>query len=215
MIIKNSQQDIKIDIPKDIFNVGIKLSGGADSAILCYILAKYKQEHRLNINIIPITCNSDTKPFNFKYARKVLNKITELTGINFPETEHRFFKIRGSHYIEDQEMFVKLLYKIKAIQIHFIGITTNPPVDLGPGADTGRSKTNNPTVFNKKSYRPLINIDKKGVCELYNTLEVLDDLFPETFSCEDYNTEKYHALNIHCKECWFCKERYWGFNRYA
>jgi len=214
MIIKNSQQDIEIDIPKDIFNVGIKLSGGADSAIICYMLAKYKQEHRPNINIIPITCINDVKPFNFKYARKVLNKITELTGINFPEDEHRFIKIRYSHYIEDQGTFVAFLYRINAIQIHFLGVTTNPLVDLGPGSDPERLKTNNPTI-DKKSYRPLVNIDKKGVCELYNTMEVLDDLFPETFSCEDCNTEKYHALNIHCEKCWFCKERYWGFNRYV
>ena len=214
MIIKNSQQDIEINIPKDISNVGIKLSGGADSAIICYMLAKYKQKHRPNINIVPITCNSDIKPFNFKYARKVLNKITELTGIDFPEAEHKFFQIRGSHYVEDQETFVGFLYRLDAMQIHFLGVTSNPPVDLGSGSDPGREKTNNPTIENK-SYRPLANINKKGICELYNTMGVLDDLFPETFSCENYNTEKYHALHIHCKKCWYCKERYWGFNRYV
>ena len=31
---------------------------------------------------------------------------------------------------------------------------------------------------------PLANIDKKGVAELYNTLGVMDTLFPITRSCE-------------------------------
>tara|TARA_B100000586_G_C20077733_1_gene413886 strand:+ start:335 stop:976 length:642 start_codon:yes stop_codon:yes gene_type:complete len=213
MIIKNSQQDIKINIPADVSNVGIKLSGGADSAILCYILAKYKQEYRPDINIKPITCINDIKPFNLKYARKILNKISELTNIEFPETEHKITKIRYSHYIEDQTIFLNLLYKIKAIQIHFVGITANPPIYLGPkGPGDDRSKINNQIIIKKTSYRPLINIDKKGVCELYNTLEVLDDLFPETFSCESLDNKEY---KIHCEGCWFCKERYWGFNRYV
>ena len=42
MIIKNSQQDIVIDTTKK--RIGVKISGGADSAIVMYMVSKYVAE---------------------------------------------------------------------------------------------------------------------------------------------------------------------------
>ena len=41
MIFETSQDTIEITIPAHVKRVGIKLSGGADSAIVCLMLAKY------------------------------------------------------------------------------------------------------------------------------------------------------------------------------
>jgi len=57
----------------------------------------------------------------------------------------------------------------------------------------------------------LINVDKKGVHEHYVRLGVLEELFPLTRSCEIHTTD----FSEHCGECWFCKERLWGFGRYV
>ena len=61
------------------------------------------------------------------------------------------------------------------------------------------------------TWRPLINVDKKGVAEHYTRLGVLEELFPLTRSCEVHTTD----FSEHCGECWFCKERLWGFGRYV
>ena len=63
MIIKNSQQDIIIDESNDVKVIGLKISGGADSAIVGYMLCKYVTEERPDIKILPITTIHTGKPF--------------------------------------------------------------------------------------------------------------------------------------------------------
>ena len=63
MIFKNSQQDVIIEEPQDVKVVGLKISGGADSAIVAYMLGKYVREERPDIKIIPITTIHAEKPF--------------------------------------------------------------------------------------------------------------------------------------------------------
>ena len=44
--------------------------------------------------------------------------------------------------------------------------------------------------------------------------ELLDSLFPLTYSCEgSIEATKHHTQ--HCKKCWWCQERYWAFGRYV
>ena len=69
MIINTSQEQIVINpdssgYPKN--NIGIKLSGGADSSILCYMLYKYAVEH--GKKLVPMTVVHGLKPTN-KYPK--------------------------------------------------------------------------------------------------------------------------------------------------
>lgn len=50
--VETSQGEIIIDVPEKYSKVGIKISGGADSAILSYMLALYKRDVR-DIDLIP------------------------------------------------------------------------------------------------------------------------------------------------------------------
>jgi tRNA(Ile)-lysidine synthase TilS/MesJ len=45
-------QTAKIEIPENVKKIGISMSGGADSSMLCYLLAKKIKEKNLDI-IIP------------------------------------------------------------------------------------------------------------------------------------------------------------------
>ena len=58
---------------------------------------------------------------------------------------------------------------------------------------------------------PFFNIDKIKIAEMYESLGLIDTLFPLTRSCELENP----PLNFlgHCDNCWWCKERFWGFKR--
>lgn len=71
MIFKNSQQDIDFSkyIPLNFTKIGIKLSGGADSAIVCYMLAKYVIAERSDITIYPITGIAEGKEYQ-KFLQK-------------------------------------------------------------------------------------------------------------------------------------------------
>jgi|TARA_B110000261_G_scaffold38165_1_gene44507 disulfide oxidoreductase YuzD len=218
MLFENSQDNWEIDLPSNITNIGLKISGGADSAIVCYMLAKYVMEERPDITIHPVTGIADNKLYQQKYADSVLRKVEELTGIVFGK--HQYKDVTATRYILDQEDFLKSLYEQELFNLHFAGITANPSEDDAPQLYTSinamptddRSKQ----LIKKDNYRlPLINIDKRGVAEHYTRLGVMDTLFPVTRSCEARVTDSEYNIDKHCEVCWFCKERYWGFNRYV
>ena len=218
MLFENSQDNWEIDLPSSITNIGLKISGGADSAIVCFMLAKYIMEERPDITLHPVTGIADNKLYQQKYAASVLRKVEELTGIVFGK--HQYKDVTASRYILDQEDFLKSLYEQELFSLHFAGITANPSEDDAPQLYTSikamptddRSKQ----LIKKDNYRlPLINIDKRGVAEHYTRLGVMDTLFPVTRSCEARVTDSEYNIDKHCEVCWFCKERYWGFNRYV
>jgi len=218
MLFENSQDNWEIDLPSSITNIGLKISGGADSAIVCFMLAKYIMEERPDITLHPVTGIADNKLYQQKYADSVLRKVEELTGIVFGK--HQYKDVTASRYILDQEDFLKSLYEQELFSLHFAGITANPSEDDAPQLYTSikamptddRSKQ----LIKKDNYRlPLINIDKRGVAEHYTRLGVMDTLFPVTRSCEAIVTDSVYNIVKHCEVCWFCKERYWGFNRYV
>jgi disulfide oxidoreductase YuzD len=207
MLFENSQDNWEIDLPSNITNIGLKISGGADSAIVCYMLAKYVMEERPDITIHPVTGIADNKLYQQKYADSVLRKVEELTGIVFGK--HQYKDVTATRYILDQEDFLKSLYEQELFNLHFAGITANPSEDDAPQLYTSinamptddRSKQ----LIKKDNYRlPLINIDKRGVAEHYTRLGVMDTLFPVTRSCEARVTDSE-----------FCAERHWGFGRYV
>ena len=223
MIFKNSQQDINIEENKDIKILSLNISGRADSAIVGYMLSKYVAEERPDIKIIPLTTNHPRKPYQGEFATRIINFYKEVFG------EHIF----GKHYINNidvidtNEDYINAQRKnsleasvIENIQKNYSGITSNPPLHIIdtfknykgkilPGPYDNRNGKNFPAL-NGYSMRPLVNIDKKGVAELYKTLGLIETLFPLTRSCEDYTTD----FSSHCDNCWFCKERFWGFGRY-
>jgi len=221
MIFKNSQQDIDFSehIPLDMKNIGIKLSGGADSAIVCYMLAKYAMAERPDITIHAITGVADGKAYQKIFAERIMSKVSELTGIVFGTHYYANVKTDSSkNYVLGQSTLVKSLYENKLIDMHLAGITANPTAEEAPILYTDieklpsddRSKTAVlRNIKEGRSFCPLLNIDKRGVAEFYTTLGVLDELFPITRSCEDFTDD----FTTHCGECWFCKERQWGFGK--
>lgn len=219
MKIDHSQQTVRIILPNRIKNVGLKISGGADSAIVGYMLSKYVVEERPDITIIPITVKQIGRAFQEQFSKQVLDFL-----------KNEFGNIFGNHYIrtsthrtvyaKTQEDLVEELYQNNIIDCHFVGITQNPPINISPkkgirkndpGPGEHRSAfTTRKTVLDARVYRPLININKKGVKELYDTFNLMDRLFPLTRSCEADTDD----FSKHCQQCWFCAERYYGFGRY-
>jgi hypothetical protein len=217
MLIKNSQQDVKIEIPISIKNVGLKLSGGADSAIVGYMLSKYVITERPDIKIVPITVVQIGKSFQLIFAKRIIDFYKNYFGDIF--LEHRTAtSTTPENYVPAQEQLMSFLYKTKIIDFHFSGITLNPPenaiseyiLSLGGTEPPDRLRGRN-IESSLKANNPLINLDKKGVAELYHTLGIIDTLFPLTRSCSIFTDD----FSKHCEQCWFCSERFYGFGRYV
>ena len=177
MIIENSQDKIIFNLPSNYKNIGIKLSGGADSAIVLYMLCKYIYDNKIECEINPITVCHAGKAFQLQYATKVIFFMQEnFPGIRFGN-HFTGVNYHPQSYAMVQEKLVNQCYKNKQIDCHFVGITKNPPKDIAdsfvaqPGPQDDRSAgVVRETNLNNKVFRPLINIDKKGVKEYTNIL---------------------------------------------
>lgn len=235
MIFKTEHADIDLSALKDRYNAGfrkwgIKLSGGADSALVAYMLVHIIQENGWDdVSIWAITGVSDIKPYNAIYAKKVMDKITELTGFEF--AGHHYGVVSASNgmaeYAGGQEQLVQELFKNGSIDFRFAGITANPPKEgdsshlwnrtdgrTGPADSDFRDKSDEPkSIINRTSSLPLINTDKRGVAELYDYFGITDTLFPVTRSCEGADVNETESFTRHCGKCWFCLEREWGFGK--
>lgn len=69
---------------------------------------------------------------------------------------------------------------------------------------------------------PFVHKDKRhGTGAMYREMEMLDELLPITYSCENEKSEEKTKLSIvdgrqeytHCGRCWFCLERAYAFGR--
>lgn len=222
MKFENSQDEIIFDetvLPEN--KIGIKLSGGADSAIALYMLAKYIMEERgrENVELHVITCQSKEKQFQKHHAKKVMDKVAELTGITYDGWHSIEVSSESDEtYIGGQKAFMDKLYEDGIIQVNLNGVTAIPHPDDCPEMNEGlvgqiidervRNGVLKPQRLGR-AFRPLMNLDKKGVAELYRNLGVEEEIYPITRSCEaNRDTSR---IEHQCGECWQCRERKWAF----
>jgi hypothetical protein len=214
--VETSQGEIIIDVPEKYSKVGIKISVGADSAILSYMLALYKRDVR-DIDLIPFTAINAAKPYQHIFAHRVIGFIEKQVGVQFYIHQIKPELVNPDTYAEELTEYTRLLRNNGIIQTHFTGITENPDADVKLVLDNGwdgmadREKSLGiKPIKRKNSYVPFANVNKKAIAELYNYYGLTDTLFPITRSCESRKT---HFTQPHCGKCWWCVERKWAFGR--
>lgn len=206
------------DVP--VKSVGIWMSGGADSSLLAYVLAKKIKDEKLDIKIQPLSVRRG-RPNNPIYAGNVIDFIEEELDIQMEKHIVYYPPMEDENYREIEVFREKdhLNFKDDLFQILYSGITCNPP-----SSDTSISKnkertrdedTERPLVtFNGLRYymNPFFCINKRGLKQIYDSLNLTDKLFPKTFSCEG-TAEDTKTHTQHCGKCWWCEERFWAFGR--
>lgn len=217
MIIPHSRHDLNIAVNDNIKRIGLKISGGADSAIVGYMLSKYVAEEKPDTIIVPITVDQEGKAFQIMFAKKIIEYYKTVFGNIFADHEIGFSPIPESdNYTLVQDVLTKKLYQTGGIQFHFAGITLNPPSNAIPNHIYEQGWKEPPdrirtdilkSIYQDNRCLPLINFDKRDVAELYDYFGIRDTLFPLTRSCEKYTDD----FSQHCDNCWFCAERKWGF----
>ena len=227
---------MKLDIPlttpagNKIKTIGIWMSGGADSSLLCYLMAKEIKTQNISVKIQPLTVQKRPNIFE---SIPVKNKIIELLDAENIFSEHIVYPAPATGwYAEDYlSMFARMNrenIRQDLFQALFSGITTNPPREVQENFQWGiledvESKrgshlvkdtvryfieSENSVEYEFLEYKPFFNITKKNIAALYQEHGLLDSLFPLTRSCEDRN-----FLQGHCGKCWWCEERLWAFER--
>ena len=216
MIYKNKFGEVDILNKKYNFNnkvIGISMSGGADSTLLCYLLAKTIQEEKLNISIQPyngydidIPHDSEKLPNIIDYIR---NKFTDVE-IRWPVAV--VFKSYGravkNNYIRPLR---DLLKEYKLFDEIFIAISQGPPLEVQQnfktldGKDIKRLKGH--YLYNEIEEAdvegaPFKYIDKRFMVQCYKDFEMLSVLNEMTESCTEPGGK--------CGNCWWCLERKWA-----
>lgn len=231
-------------------NIGIKLSGGADSAILHYAICDYYRD-RSDVNIIALTMYTDYKPWYPTGAKKIIEAVKELTGRGV-DHHHIFYAEGHTHnkdnapYENGQEKMTDLAIEELKLDCIYSGVSKNPPIpelyeffeknserfglkyeklvdyidtrDVTRDQDTPRMDEVYMNVRYSQlvtRYRPFINYDKIETRKAYEYYNVLDKLYPLTYSCEipakpDVDRTKFSG---HCGHCFYCLERWYGFGR--
>lgn len=227
-----------IDIPlttpmgRKINSIGIWVSGGADSALLCYLLVKKIKDENLPITLIPMTVDYK-RPFQ-NIGSRVVEKIKNLLQADNIISDHiNITPSDGENWYG--ETLTKVFhdtnyenFKNDKIQLLFSGITTNPDQETQkkfkwgvlPEVEIKRGHTikketvryfikeENNVKYEFIEYKPFFNVDKRTIAQLYKEHDIQDTLFPLTRSCEKLGT-----VIGHCGDCWWCEERFWAFNK--
>lgn len=111
-------------------NIGVKLSGGADSAIIYYAVCNYYKD-RSDVNIYPLTLDTKFKPWYSEGAKRVIKKVTELTG---KAPEKHIIKYSNKHkdrktanfYILEQSILQSQAANLYNLDVTYNGLTSNP-----------------------------------------------------------------------------------------
>ena len=197
--------------------IGIMVSGGVDSAILLYYLMKYATD----------TIHIYTTGSNLKYRRnsiiapRVVEKCIELTGNNNVVHHIHYDEEYSDNSLIDAPQ--KDLDK-QEINTVYDGTTMNPPHGIATKfvPEFVFDYTRNDSGDNAMSYKitnfichGLIQI-RKASHEMYRDENLIESLLPVTRSCEwdptcDYFDNIKDPGLEHCGECWWCKEKEWGF----
>lgn len=193
--------------------LGLSFSGGADSAVLLYILLSSMTEKLHLYSFYSEKKAHIAEPI----TDRVLKKCMELTGNNNV--------VHHKEYIKEQTpMLVHNMLKSyilrDGLSKMYNGISKFPPDDIiSEFQEDIRSddeyvyqRRKNTAVYTlyfgeqQAFYRPLANMDKKDVADLYRKLDIETQLFPLTRSCETVSSPEHH-----CGRCFWCEERHWGF----
>ena len=188
--------------------------------------------YKRQVEVIPITLNTNIKNWYVRGSQTVINRVAELTG------KHPLVHLTNSvshsleNYTAGQEELSHIAHQKYNVQIMYTGLTYNPPMadmqeyiqanyqswggDLShiteafDSRDTERDQESYNSECEPTERAPFR--DKIDVYRAYKAYNMLDKLYPYTFSCEnDYHLDLNNL--VHCNNCFFCLERWYAFGR--
>lgn len=231
------------DIPFDNAwaNIAIGVSGGADSALLTYLLCSMITDNT-SVHIINHIRMWKTKPWQEWNSRQVINwlqnkfpriKFEKHANFISPELEYsnigpslkdEYGRLVSGDNIEARA-FAEYICHRHNVDAFYNAVTRNPKgIDLGGMTERDIDETADNTHLIISHHmggwacHPFRFTDKSWVLKQYRRLEIMD-LFDITRSCEgeftdiDYTTYKPGQYVPTCGNCFWCKEREWAIEQ--
>jgi hypothetical protein len=211
--------------------IGISLSGGADSALLAYLILNQTDADIYFTTQIRMW---KTRPWQRYIAQDVVNwfrnrfsnRIEHIEGFIPPEMEEpsttyitdEYGKLKSGNRIilRAHNEWVAHTYKLDA---WFAAVNKNPNIDI-PGALVERDNGVLPLHMKHMGVdilHPFVYTTKDWIIKQYYDRNI-EDLLRLTRSCEgefkglDYTTYIPKQLVPTCGECFWCKEREWAID---
>ena len=229
----NFGQSINFNIENHYKKIAVNCSGGADSSLLLFMVAKYIQDNNVvDAKISVLTCANDLKHrWNARKAADVINYIVHKLDFNPFDMHYCYYRDK-----QDSTYFNKIefaLFKENKTDLVISGITSNPLVNdviiedaRGKMVDlhaTGLTERNiegtAPTLLISEDghwYVPFVNVDKRFVAEMYKKYDIMD-MLDLTRSCEAIPKHSDFRPDFEknpCGTCWWCLERKWAFGKF-
>lgn len=190
---ENDKREIEISLPTDKKKIGVMLSGGADSAILLYLLALERKLGESDHELIPFTVARPDGAWN--YVKPIADKVKSMLGVEFADpiqvgdsTLHHSMQGRSG------ELEARAKYGVEHC---FYGSQQHPPVPM-PGDYPARPDQ----IDLPGTTIPFALIDKRHTLGLYEVFQAWP-LIELTHSCTVQTVGR-------CGECYNCKERKWA-----
>lgn len=224
--------DVEIDM-SNVTGVHLDFSGGPDSALLGYILAKYKNEIDTDLQLL--FANYQAKDIHAHLTpkcQKIVDWISESNGnvdIKFEPLVMDRSSLSDPEDLELVDAFEDEVIDRYALDIrsggvyNYRAIATNMhmPEDLMETLYSGRwqsgyrpnrvyGKTR--LVKNETKIKPFVNNLKDDLRLIADTLGITDQLLDLTNSCNKH--QSHPDISYHCGECYNCIERHWAYGRY-
>ena len=231
---------VNIPFDKNWNGVAISVSGGADSALLAYIICSIAP-YNFHIHIISHTRMWKTRPWQqydslnvFQYLVHTFPTLTFERHTSFiaPDLEYGNIgpnltdeygkKVSGDNI--QQRAFAEYICYHRNVDAYYNAVTHNPRSANFAGMQERdvESTADNAHLeymihMGKVASHPFRFVDKSWVIKQYKRLEI-ENLLDITRSCEgefnsiDYKTYKPQQLVPTCGECFWCKEREWAIN---
>jgi len=233
---------VKIPFDKSWNSVAISVSGGADSALLAYLICNLAKDTAVKIHIINHVRMWKTRPWQQVDADNVYNWLSQefyhatfVRHINFiaPELEYGNIgptltdeygkKVSGDNI--QQRAYAEYICHKHNIDAYYNAVTCNPKhleVKGMSERDLIPSEDNKHLEFmihmERIASHPFRFVDKSWVLKQYRRLGI-HELFDLTRSCEgefeglDYRTYIPKQFVPQCGKCFWCKERTWAIEQ--
>lgn len=231
-----------VEIPFDNdWNFAISVSGGADSALLAYLLSSVANENQ-SIHIINHIRMWKTRPWQqydaigvYEYLTNRFPKLKYTLHKNFiaPDLEYGNIgpcitdeynkKVSGDNI--QQRAYAEFVCNNYNLDAYYNAVTRNPRNALFSGMkerslekNEGNKHLEYMIHMGRIASHPFRFVEKSWVVKQYKRLEIMD-LFDITRSCEgefpdiDYRTYVPKQKVPQCGECFWCKEREWAIEQ--
>lgn len=195
-----NDERVSIDLEPSVTNY-VLTSGGFDSAVLLYCLAKDSEATGIPIQPIMVTPPDSHAPEFCKAQIDLINSL--VPGVNIPE--YLAVGDYSVHHSQRTMSGVLELLERDPSAVFWQAITKNPPVLLGPDDGTTDYRPRRVREPRACMRSPFISLAKSYTIQLANSLGILDALAVTTTSCTRYSNDR------RCGCCFQCLERSWGF----